>query len=185
MRRGIKFLAVVLLCACLCGCYSSPAIVVENSPSSVPNGEVAVHVAGEVHLPGLYKLPAGSRVADALRVAGGTTSAADVDALNLAALLADGQKITVPAKKSGSESASGSTPLSSIPSSPEGGKININTASKEILETLPGIGEILAQRIIDLREKRGGFKRVEEIQDVSGIGQKKFEAIKDLITVDH
>lgn len=184
MRRGIKFLAIVLLCTCLSSCYSSPAIVVENSPSLSPSGEVAVHVAGEVHLPGLYKLPAGSRVADALRVAGGTTSAADVDALNLAALLTDGQKITVPAKKSGSETL-GSLPLSPLPSSSEEEKININTASKETLETLPGIGEVLAQRIIDLREKRGGFKRVEEIQDVSGIGVKKFEAIKDLITVDH
>ncbi len=144
-----------------------------------------MHIAGEVHLPGLYRLPRGSRVADALRVAGGATSAADVDSLNLARLLEDGEKITVPAKKNGSEKTSDSIPSSAAAIPPTEGKININTAPKDLLETLPGIGEVLAQRIIDLREKRGGFKRVEEIKDVSGIGAKKYEAIKDLITVDH
>lgn len=184
--RFLKFFFIlILLSLLLSACYRSPQIVIESTPtSSEAPAEIFVHVAGEVHLPGLYKLPPGSRVADALRLAGGATSEADLDSLNLASLLKDGEKIVVP-KKAPPESFQQSSQTGAVNSSTESNpqKININTATAKELESLPGIGPVLAQRIVDYRAQKGGFKSIEEIKEVSGIGDKKFEAIKDLITV--
>ncbi len=195
-RNLLLILIFTSLIAFISGCYRSPQIVIEDtvSPSQSPS-EIYVHVAGEVQLPGLYKLPQGSRVADAIKLAGGATSEADIDSLNLALVLKDGDKIVVPKKITQEPLSEGELSefqiLNTLNQSQAGGfsqsggtgKININTASAKELESLPGIGPVLAQRIVDYRTQKGGFKRIEEIKEVSGIGEKKFEAIKDLITV--
>lgn len=142
-------------------------------------GEVVVHVAGAVVSPGVYHLAANARVIDAVEAAGGMTAEADQNSLNLAGTLKDGQKVTVPSQN-GESGDSGANRASSGTAS---SLVNINTADKAALMTLPGIGEVLAQNIIDYREKSGGFSSIEEIKEVNRIGDKLFEQIKDSITV--
>lgn len=164
-------------------------MVVEGGPGYGGSQEIVVHVAGAVERPGVYRLPAGSRVADLVEKAGATPSA-DTDALNLAARLADGQKIVVPVRRPvqpspgiASRVATPDNPFQS-PSAGEGSdKININTATQAELDRLPGIGPALAQRIIQYRETHGPFAAPEDLKLVPGIGDKKFDALKDLITV--
>lgn len=141
--------------------------------------EVVVHVAGAVSSPGVYTLPADSRVDDAVRAAGATADA-DLSQLNLAQKLADGQKITVPV--AGATPADGSSAATTADSD-NGGLININTATQEELETLPSIGEVRAQAIIAYREEHGGFRTTDELMEVSGIGEKIFADISPHITV--
>jgi competence protein ComEA len=170
----------------LTSCSQSPQIILEESESPAGPSEVWVHVAGAVQLPGLYKLPGGSRVADAVNLAGGPTYDGDTDTLNLAALLKDGEKVVVPIKflSALQPFASGMLPGAPNASPSTGiGKINLNSANQAELENLPGIGEVLAQRIIDYRTQRGPFRTIEDIKEVSGIGDKRFEAIRELITV--
>lgn len=140
-----------------------------------------IHVAGAVKSPGVYKLKEGSRVFDAINAAGGYALNADLNALNLATPLTDGEKVYVPALGELPQSASSSLPgrVSSSTS-----KININTADAQQLESLPGIGPVFAQRIIDYRTSQGRFSNIEDIKNVSGIGEKRFEQLKDLITVN-
>lgn len=143
------------------------------------SGEVVVHVAGAVSSPGVYTLPADSRVDDAVRAAGATADA-DLSQLNLAQKLADGQKITVPAAGEAPAPADNAAPSDS---SQSGALININTATQEELETLPSIGEVRAQAIIAYREEHGGFRTTDELMEVSGIGEKIFADIAPHITV--
>ena len=143
------------------------------------SGEVVVHVAGAVSSPGVYTLPADSRVDDAVRAAGATADA-DLSQLNLAQKLADGQKITVPAAGETPAPADNAAPSDS---SQSGALININTATREELETLPSIGEVRAQAIIAYREEHGGFRTTDELMEVSGIGEKIFADISPHITV--
>lgn len=143
------------------------------------SGEVVVHVAGAVSSPGVYTLPADSRVDDAVRAAGATADA-DLSQLNLAQKLADGQKITVPV--AGAAPADGSSAATTADSD-NGGLININTATQEELETLPSIGEVRAQAIITYREEHGGFRTIDELKEVSGIGDKIFADISPHVTV--
>lgn len=145
----------------------------EGSGEAVDAREVVVYVAGEVTSPGVVRLREGSRVIDALEQAGGPTPDADLEALNLAQPLQDGQKIQVP-RMGESPSAKGQG---------GGGKVNINLAGREELERLPGIGPTLADRIVAYRESKGGFRSVEELRQVSGIGEKKFAEIRDLVEV--
>lgn len=141
---------------------------------------IMIHISGQVYKPGLIELKAGSRVIDAVELAGGLKAEADLDRINLAKKLEDEEKIYI--SKIGEEAL----PLEVVGSSPVGhtvgGKININNCSKEELMTLPGIGEVLAGRIIDYREANP-FKSIEDIRNVSGIGEKRFEEIKDLIII--
>lgn len=143
------------------------------------SGEVVVHVAGAVTSPGVYTLPADSRVDDAVRAAGATADA-DLSQLNLAQKLADGQKITVPV--AGAAPADGSSAATTADSD-NGGLININTATQEDLESLPSIGEVRAQAIITYREEHGGFRTIDELKEVSGIGDKIFADISPHVTV--
>lgn len=143
------------------------------------SSEVVVHVAGAVSSPGVYTLPADSRVDDAVRAAGATADA-DLSQLNLAQKLADGQKITVPAAGETPAPADNAAPSDS---SQSGALININTATQEELETLPSIGEVRAQAIIAYREEHGGFRTTDELMEVSGIGEKIFADISPHITV--
>lgn len=149
------------------------------SEETAASGEVVVHVAGAVSAPGVYTLPADSRVDDAVRAAGATADA-DLSQLNLAQKLADGQKITVPAAGETPAPADNAAPSDSSQSD---ALININTATQEELETLPSIGEVRAQAIIAYREEHGGFRTTDELMEVSGIGEKIFADIAPHITV--
>lgn len=148
---------------------------VEEGGESERPREVTVHVAGAVAHPGVVLLEEGARVMEAIQAAGGPLPEADLDALNLAQILQDGQKLLVP-RKGESVSSGGSEGYRQ-------GKVNLNTAGQRELEELPGIGPTLARRIIDYRERTGGFRSVDELKKVSGIGQKKFEEIRDLVEV--
>lgn len=152
---------------------------VSASEETAASGEVVVHVAGAVSAPGVYTLPADSRVDDAVRAAGATADA-DLSQLNLAQKLADGQKITVPAAGETPAPVDNAAPSDS---SQSGALININTATQEELETLPSIGEVRAQAIIAYREEHGGFRTTDELMEVSGIGEKIFADIAPHITV--
>lgn len=152
----------------------------KNNPKKETKKRIVVHIAGQVQKPGVYSLEEGQRVVDLLQLAGGGTIGADLDQLNLASLLIDGQKVLVPPKEI-SSSALTSNPKQSISSHEEG--ININTAGESELDALPGIGPALAKRIIRYREEKGNFGSVEDLRQVPGIGDKKFADLKDLVTV--
>lgn len=151
--------------------------------------KIAIHVTGEVKKEGLIYLPLGSRVADAIKEAGGETKNADLSQINLAYQLQDGQKLYIPNKNEIiSEyiiSATGNTESEGSSSNNLKGenKVNINTATQNELDQLPGIGPSIAQRIIEYREEKGNFQKIEDVQNVKGIGDAKYEEIKDSITV--
>ena len=145
--------------------------------------EIMVHISGEVYKPGIIILESGKRLIDATELAGGLKKDADLDRINLAKKLSDEEKIYIP--KIGEEVDLEISTVSMESSSGGGdqsGKININTCSKEDLMNLPGIGEVIAGRIIDYRENNQ-FKSIDDIKSVSGIGDKKFEGIQELIIV--
>lgn len=135
-----------------------------------------VHISGAVNQPGVYELPAGAIVQQALQAAGGGLDSADLESLNLAAPLHDGQQVVVRAQGEGSPSGSSASASS-------GGLIAVNTADAVELERLPGIGPVLAQKIVEYREAHGPFTRPEDLLSVSGIGPSTLEAIRDLIQV--
>ena len=156
-------------------------------------GKIVVHITGEVKNTGILILPEGARIADAIESAGGETEEADLDEVNLAYVLQDGQKIYIPNKNDKTNleskvyitSESGDNVI--IDGNVIGGinkKVNINTATQTELETLPGIGEAIASKIIEYREQNGKFNKIEDLQNVKGIGKAKFEDIKEYIVVN-
>ncbi|MGX1883747.1 helix-hairpin-helix domain-containing protein [Streptomyces sp. NPDC055287] len=153
-----------------------------TAPGAGPvEGRIVVDVSGKVRQPGLQRLPAGSRVADALRAAGGVKAGADTAGLNRARLLMDGEQVVVgvPAPPGAGPAAGsgGATGASGGTAAPVG----LNTATAEQLETLPGVGPVLAQHIIDYRTENGGFRSVEELRDVKGIGDRRFADLQPLV----
>jgi competence protein ComEA len=156
------------------------------SPSTDPGAAVVVHVVGEVRRPGLQRLPPGSRVADALQAAGGATRDADLARVNLARVLVDGEQVVVPAPGDpdppGSPAPGGGTGTGTG-SSGGGTPVSINTADLAGLDTLPGVGPVLAQRILDWRAEHGRFTTVDELGEVSGIGEKLMERLRPLVTL--
>lgn len=175
---------------------------VQGSPGGLPSGGsagtdamVIVHVAGAVNAPGVVSLPAGSRVNDAILAAGGPSPVSDPGRLNLAAVVADGQKIFVP--EPGEElpaELAGAPPQAAAPipgtpgdsgagSTAAGDKVNLNTATPSDLETLPKVGPVLAQKIVDWRLEHGPFATVEELDAVDGVGPKMMETLMPLVTV--
>ena len=144
---------------------------------------IYVHITGYVNAPGVYMLPEGSRVFEAIRQAGGLVPDASEEYLNLAAVLTDGQKIVVLSKEE-AETAEAFMGEAGMTGSDVGKIVNINTADKESLMTLPGIGESRAESIITYREKNGRFLKIEDIMNVSGIKQAAFEKLKDYICTD-
>ncbi len=158
----------------------TPAAEAAASPTPSPS-PILVDVAGWVRRPGVYELAPGARVIDAIEAAGGARSGAALEALNLAAPLTDGTQILVPKRGEAPAAATGGTTGAGTAGS--GGLINVNTASASELEALPGIGEVLAQRIVDHRTEHGPFASVEDLLDVSGIGEAILEDIRDLVTV--
>jgi competence protein ComEA len=137
--------------------------------------KIVVDVAGAVRRPGLHALAPGTRIADALAAAGGATKHADVNAVNLAAPVADGEQIVVPARGTGTAGGSGgATPSPTAP-------LDLNTASLEQLDALPGIGPTTAQKILDYRQAHGSFHSVDELDAVPGIGQGRLAQLKGLV----
>lgn len=169
----------------------SSDIVVSQSDNSehtdtneAQSSTLFVHIAGSVNNPGLYELPQGSRVSDAVTAAGGMSKDANTSSVNLARQLTDGEQIIVSSTEDTQiTSENGSSPSLNSAEGATQGKININTASTEELMSLDGVGEATADKIIAYRQEHGSFSSIEEIKEVSGIGEKKFEAMKDAITV--
>lgn len=159
---------------------SGQAVMLRPAPTERP---IIVHVTGAVPRPGVYALPKGARIQDAVSAAGGFLAEANKEALNLAQELEDGQKLEIPFLE-GFSPVLPTPAVVNAPVSPEDTDlININTASALELETLPGVGPTLAQRIVQYREQNGPFLSTEDIINVSGVGPGTYERIKDLITV--
>ncbi|WP_437113104.1 helix-hairpin-helix domain-containing protein [Streptomyces syringium] len=173
-----------------------PAVAVPTGvPASVrPTGIVVVDVAGKVRRPGIQRLPSGSRVVDALNAAGGSRPGTDTTGLNRARVLTDGEQIVVGASppvaaaagNAGSPGGSSSSGGSGSPGGPGGsgspsGPISLNAATVDQLDTLPGVGPVLAQHIIDYRTRHGGFRSVDELRQVNGIGNRRFTDLRPLV----
>ena len=186
-RRGVRVLLVVAGLVVLVSAglvwWSRPKVTAAPQVSAAPvapTGSSApamlvVSVTGRVHKPGLVRLPAGSRVADAIDAAGGALPGVDLTGVNLARKVVDGEMIAIgitppPGAVTGGGGAAG-------------GLVNLNTATVAELQTLPGIGEVLAQRIVEYRDQHGGFRAVTDLRQVEGIGDAKFQQLKDRVTV--
>jgi competence protein ComEA len=155
----------------------APAAAAPRAPRPAPGARpvLVVDIAGKVRRPGLRRLSAGSRVADALAAAGGALPGTDTSALNLARLLADGEQIVV-GRPAGPPSAA-------IPGAAAAtGPVSLSAATAEQLDALPGVGPVLARHIIDYRMQHGGFTSVEQLRDVNGIGDRRFSDLKSLVT---
>ena len=198
-RRLAAWVAAGLILALLAAWYlsrSRPTAVAAGEPAiatiaaagqSPPSGRgagsagtpVVVDVSGAVKRPGVYRLTTEDRVEDALERAGGATRRADLSAINRASKLEDGRQILVPTrgKPAPTTSATAAAPATSS------GPVNLNTATLEQLETLDGVGPATAQKIVDYREQHGGFKSVDELDQVSGIGEKRLAALRDHVGV--
>jgi competence protein ComEA len=145
-------------------------------------GTAYVHVTGAVRRPGVYRVPSWARLDAAIQRAGGATARADLQGVNLAAKVADGQQVIVPAQVPGG-GATATAGEEAVPTSPGAvaGPISLNTATVEQLDQLEGIGPTTAQKILDWRKEHGGFRSVEDLQQISGIGPKRFESLKDKV----
>lgn len=155
------------------------------SASATAGPVLVVHVAGKVRRPGIVELPAGSRVIDALRAAGGARKGVDVSGLNLARPLADGEQIVVgPAPSTAGGGPGPPMPSGgSVPAAPGTALVNLNTATGAELEQLPGVGPVTASSILEWRTEHGRFSTVDELLEVSGIGEKTLAELRDLVTV--
>lgn len=193
-RGHLVPVAIIVLTGCLWAGYSLvqarttpvamavPSVVAtpDPTPTATATPSVVVHVIGEVRRPGVVSLPEGARVADAIEAAGGLTGSADAAELNLAAVLADGAQVAIGDRRN---------PQGEVRGSPggtgggDGATINLNTATVEQLDTLPGVGPVTAQKIIAWREQHQRFSRVEELQEVDGIGPKGFADIAPHVRV--
>jgi competence protein ComEA len=147
------------------------------APAPSAGRELWVDVAGAVRRPGLYKVPAGSRLAVAVERAGGVSSRGDGTGVNLAAELHDGQQIIVP-RRGAAGAALGAGAVSAGPAGATAGPISLSQATETQLESLDGIGPALAGRILEYRQQHGGFRSLDELKEVSGIGDKRFEALR-------
>jgi competence protein ComEA len=139
---------------------------------------VVVDIVGAVRRPGLYRLTQGARIADAVSRAGGATPKADLALINLAAPLADGEQVVVPRRGAGALAAPAGAGFAGAPS---GGPVHLSTATLEQLDSLPGIGPVTAQKILDYRQQHGAFTSVDELDAVPGIGPARLDQLKDLV----
>lgn len=162
-----------------------------NNNANINNKEICIHISGEVKNCGVIRLKEGQRIIDAIEKAGGVTELADLDRVNLAFVLSDGQKVNIPNINNKDENNAYVTNDSGYNiivdngnnAKNGGGKVNINSASQTELETLEGIGPSTAAKIIEYREKNGAFNNIEDIKNISGIGDAKFDKIKDNVVV--
>lgn len=155
-------------------------------------GKIVIHITGAVQKTGILILPEGARIADAIDASGGSTESADLDEVNLAYVLQDGQKVYIPSKedkvklesKAYIMSGSGNNVIVQEVNEKGGNKkVNINSATQSELENLPGVGEAIASRIIEYRQQNGKFSKVEDLQNVKGIGDAKFNNMKEYVMV--
>jgi competence protein ComEA len=187
-RGGIALVAVALVVAALVGLQayrSRPraaepprAPVALTSPGAA--GTVVIDVEGAVRRPGLLTLPRGSRVADALRAAGGVRPGTSTAGANLARLLVDGEQLVIGPQPSGSAGAAAGAPTTS---GQQSGLVDLNTATVEQLDSLPGVGPVLAQRIVDWRTAHGPFRDVAQLREVDGIGERKYSELAARVRV--
>ena len=196
-RVGLTRADLLGLAVALCGCVVATLVafrvpLVGDTVAAVPvpavaegdvvpsGGPVLVHVAGAVRRPGVVELVAGDRVADAIEAAGGVLPDASVVALNLARPLVDGEQVVVPT--AGSAAADGAATTGSDPHLPDG-RLDLNRATAEDLEELPGVGPVLAGRIVAHRDEHGPFTEAVELRAVSGIGEATWASLRDLVGV--
>ena len=155
----------------------APAPIRVESGAEGRGRSVVVHVAGAVRSPGVYRMRPNARVDDAVGRAGGATARADLSQVNLAAKVEDGRQVLVPERvRAGTPAAAAVEPAPGVP-------LNLNTATLEQLQTLPGVGPVLAQRIIDYRQQHGGFGSVADLRNVTGIGDARYNELKSRVTV--
>ncbi|MFB9625102.1 ComEA family DNA-binding protein [Nonomuraea helvata] len=154
-------------------------IAAHTTPSPTPTApaKVTVHVTGKIHKPGVYQLPSGSRVTDAVTAAGGASRGASTGSLNLARRLVDGEQIVVGGTATQAALGSSSTDPGAT------AVLNLNSATTDQLEQLPGVGEVLAARITEFRDSHGGFTAIEQLREVTGIGPRKFDELKARVSV--
>jgi competence protein ComEA len=187
-RRGVLVLAVIALVAAAVAGVSAWRARPTPEPLAAPvPAEVAVSpstgpllvvaVAGKVRRPGVVRLPAGSRVADAIAAAGGAVPGAELGLVNLARKVVDGEQVVV-----GVPAPAGVAPAGAGPQAP-GALLDLNTATVAQFDTLPGVGPVLAQRLVDYRTANGGFRSVDQLREVDGIGESRFQKLKALVTV--
>ena len=190
MYKKQLFVLIIILLAAIGGTYyglysEEQSAVLESSPpaeNALPVKEITIYVTGAVNKPGLVKVAEGARAADAINACGGLLPIADSEKINLAQNLKDGQQLKVPEK----ERSNSNVDKSKADMSKNGGSgelVNINTADEKALDTLPGIGPAMAKRIIEYRETEGLFQSIEDIKKIRGIGDAKFEKLKDKICI--
>ncbi|WP_406458996.1 helix-hairpin-helix domain-containing protein [Streptomyces sp. NBC_00876] len=158
-------------------------------PVTGPGGQIVVDVSGKVRRPGIHRLPSGARVADALRAAGGARPGVDLDGLNRARVLMDGEQIMVgappgPAAAAGTGGGAANTTAvggTGTGTGPGTGPVSLSSATADQLDTLPGVGPVLAQHIVDYRTQHGGFRSVDELREVNGIGDRRFADLQPLV----
>ena len=185
-RRVLAVLAIGLILVVLAarhfargggGAPAQAQPVLAADAAAASHSKIVVHVVGAVHRPGLYAVRDGARIADAVRRAGGTTEKADLEAINLAAPVEDGLQVVVPRRQppmpAGGVAAPGDTPAA--------GPVHLNTASLEQLDTLPGVGPVTAQKILDWRETHGAFTSVDDLDAIPGIGPARLGQLRDLV----
>jgi competence protein ComEA len=186
-------IAAFVLGAVFAPTYSAPAPIQVQVREAIPTPTVVlyVHVDGAVRSPGVYALESRARIFDAIDAAGGTSDDAELRELNLAALVVDGQKLVVPrsvAQNRDSSAVSGAVdvpaPATTMPVQAATARINVNTASQRVLESLPGIGPVTAKRIIERRESDGPFARVEQLRELRIVNASTFGRIKELVSAE-
>ncbi|MFL6067095.1 MAG: helix-hairpin-helix domain-containing protein [Gaiellaceae bacterium] len=155
--------------------YEAPVAHASGTSPAVPRSLVVVDVVGAVRRAGVYRLPQGSRIADALARAGGATRKAELDLVNLAAPLADGSQIVVPARMATAPRAAGGGP------SEPAGPVHLNSATEADLDALPGVGPVTAQQLLDFRQPPGAFGTVDELDAIPGIGPKRLDQLRELV----
>lgn len=179
---GAVVLLVLVLASKLLLHPAAPAVpppvrVAGAAAARAPAAPLFVNVVGAVRRPGLYRLKEGARVADAVTRAGGPTPKAQIELVNLAARIADGEQIVVPRRGFGAPVAAASAPGGTAATGP----VHLNSATLEQLDALPGVGPVTAQKILDYREKHGSFGSVDELDAISGIGPARLGTLRDLV----
>ncbi|RAY12125.1 ComEA family DNA-binding protein [Actinomadura craniellae] len=160
---------------------SPPGPAGAAGPDPGSGTRVVVHVAGKVRRPGIVTLRAGARVSEAVTAAGGPRPGASLDTLNLARRVVDGEQIVVGARGMAPPAPAGAAPPGGA--SPPGAVLDLNSATAGQLQELPGVGPVLAQRIVDHRTRSGGFRSVEELREVSGIGERRYAELRERVRV--
>ncbi|MER6289718.1 ComEA family DNA-binding protein [Streptomyces sviceus] len=152
-----------------------------SNTAGAPGAEIVVDVGGKVREPGIQRLPAGSRVADALKAAGGVRPGTNTDTLNRARFLVDGEQVVVGGPPAPAPAPGTGGSVTGGPAGTAAAPVSLNTATVDQLDTLPGVGPVLAQHIVDYRTRHGGFRSVDELREVNGIGDRRFADLRNLV----